>query len=284
MDFIIKDTDMGKIEPKNWMELYFDRIGIKIQPDEVALSDLNQLMLSHIQTFPFEMLDYFLGTAPTINLDTIRRKFLVHFRGGGCSQQNALFAGVLRCLGITCRYGMARVPRADSLPSPRAHMVLFLEWQNQNLLCDVGYGIEGPLYPLKIEIGLVQKQGVHDFRIILVKEEFFALERSVRGGWKRLYLFDFRTYDLEDFEPANYFNSLSPNSIFTKSLIVSKPTLEGGILIHNRNVISLIGEYRQKETVESIDQLVNLLQSHFSLQVAKSDFLRLPDVLKRISK
>ncbi|WP_259782593.1 arylamine N-acetyltransferase family protein [Aestuariispira ectoiniformans] len=267
-----------------WLSIYQQRIGVTFPSSEPTVSDLNRLTLAHIQAFPFEMLDYFLDTAPTVDLDIIRQKFLLECRGGGCSQQNALFAEALRFLGVRCHYGMARVPREDGRPSPRAHMILFLEYRGHtNWLCDVGYGMGGPLYPLRMDLGVVQKQGCHEFRIVAADAQFLALERYSQERWKRLYVFDLRHYDLQDFEPANYFNTLSPKSIFTRNLIVSRPTLEGGVLIRNRNFIFWDGEEYRKEAIQSLDHLVYLLQSQFLIRVEPLDFVNLPTMFRRMA-
>lgn len=261
---------------QSWLDLYLSRICRSDHRRIETFDGLATIMQAHIGAFPFEMLDYFVGTPPTVDVDMILQKFLVRQRGGGCSQQNALFQTILRELGVVCSFGMARVPREDGNPSPRAHMILFVELEERSWLCDVGYGVGGPLQPILIEPGRVQQQGHHQFQVSLADGDFYALRRLSHDFWKTLYLFDHRTYDLQDFEPANYFNSLSPRSIFTRNLIVGRTTFTGGKLIRNNSFTILDGDHLSRQRIRSCEHLSELLFDHFSIPLAQSDFIHLP--------
>ncbi len=273
---IIGNSDFISRACPDWLDVYLVKIGCRCDEAANGLAGLSTLMWNHISTFSFEMLDFFVGAEPTIELDSVIEKFLYNNRGGGCSQQNGLFSMVLNRLGFSCDFGMARVPREDGAKSPRGHMFLFINLSGKRWLCDVGYGLGGPLQPILIKTDLVQQSGMSQFRIEYINDEFMALQRLSQGAWKTLYLFDQRTYDLSDFEPANYFNSLSPRSLFTKNLIVSRPTQAGGFLIRNRKFSYLENGIVRHEKIWSLNHLVELLEVNFFIRLTGNDFVNLP--------
>ncbi|KZL24681.1 arylamine N-acetyltransferase family protein [Pseudovibrio sp. WM33] len=259
----------------DWLSTYCDRVGWQ-SPQINSVEGLAQLFLAHISTFPFDMMDYFLGTTPTVNLDTILNKFLHKGRGGGCSQQNAILHSMLDKLGVSSRLGMARIARADGAPSPRSHMVLYVEMEGQTWLCDAGYGVFGPAQPIVIEPDLVQQLGAYPFKIKKGTGEFYTLTRLSGEIWKPIYRFDLRTYDLQDFGPVNFYNSLSPESQFTQNLIVSRPSLTGGLLIRNNALIKIEGATQTRQRIETRAHLVSLLETHFSIIIEEEDFVHSP--------
>lgn len=267
-----------------WLSIYQQRIGVTFPSSEPTVSDLNRLTLAHIQAFPFEMLDYFLDTAPTVDLDIIRQKFLLECRGGGCSQQNALFAEALRFLGVRCHYGMARVPREDGRPSPRAHMIFVPGISGAYKLamrCRIRHGRAA----LSVEDGSwgSAKTGVPRIQDCCRRRTISCLGALFPGEMEALVCLRSPPLRFAGFEPANYFNTLSPKSIFTRNLIVSRPTLEGGVLIRNRNFIFWDGEEYRKEAIQSLDHLVYLLQSQFLIRVEPLDFVNLPTMFRRMA-
>ncbi|MFE0017530.1 arylamine N-acetyltransferase [Mesorhizobium sp. NPDC059054] len=266
----------GALGSEVWLGRYLSKVGYQQVAADSKLQVLTSVMEGHIRAFPFEMLDYFLGTAPTVDIDSILEKFLVRGRAGGCSQQNALLQRMLQSLNISSQFGMAKIAREDERPSPRAHMVLFAELDGDLWLCDVGFGIGGPLGPLMIRAGVEQEQGFHKFRISEAHAGLLVLERQVHGFWTPLYYFDLRRYDLADFEPANYFNSLSPKSLFTKNLIVSRPTSIGGVVIRNDTLTTRDCATSVQERIFSVRHLCEILESVFSLRVSTCDFHNLP--------
>jgi N-hydroxyarylamine O-acetyltransferase len=161
-------------------------------------------------------------------------------------------------------------------------MILFVEMQSYSWLCDVGYGLFGPLQPILIEPGVVQQQGAHQFKIIPAGGELLSLARLSQNLWKPIYHFDRRTYDLPDFEPANFYNSLSPRSIFTKNLIVARPSLTGGTMIRNNIFATVERETQTRQRIESSEHLVDMLDRHFSISLRQADFVHLPSGLTPI--
>lgn len=259
----------------DWLGRYCARIGWR-ERHVSGIASLSQIMLAHVESFPFDMLDYFLGTPPTIEIEIILRKFLLGGRGGGCSQQNAILHTMLGQLGVGSRLGMARVVRTDGRRSPRAHMILFIEMEGRHWLCDGGYGVFGPVQPVLIEPGLIQRQGELQFIITPSDGDFLTLSRLSNGSWKPIYQFDRRTYDLQDFAPANFYNSLSPHSPFTRNLIVGRPSLTGGVMIRNNVLIKIEGADHTRQRVKSLAHLVELLAALFSIVLREEDFVHAP--------
>ncbi len=270
--FDITSPARGSVD---WLSTYCNRIGWQsLQINGVE--DLSEIFLAHITSFPFDMMDYFLGTAPTVDLDAILNKFLLKGRGGGCSQHNAMLHSMLGKLGVPSQLGMARIDRADGAPSPRAHMVIFVEMEGQSWLCDAGYGVLGPAQPVLIKTDLVQQLGAFDFKVLKGSGEFYTLARRSRQVWKPIYKFDLRTYDLQDFGPANFYNSLSPESQFTQNLIVSRPNLTGGLMIRNNALIKIDGTTQTRQRITTREHLVALLKTHFDIVLEKEDFIHSP--------
>lgn len=263
------------IAPTSWLDEYCAATGWCGRPVANA-DDLSAFFAAHVRRFPFDMLDYFLGTPPTVDIDTVLTKFLRCRRGGGCSQHNAILQRMLQDLGVTAHFGMARVWRGSNGATPRTHMFLLLELDDRLWLCDGGYGIFGPIEPLLLQTDLVQRQGAQTYRIVRDTGKFHALLRLTSQGWTPMYQFDFRTYDLCDFAPTNYYNSLSPNSPFTRNLVVAWPGLGGGSMICNDRLIGFDHGRTEHRRITSIAELTTLLDQRFSISIHPANFANLP--------
>ncbi|WP_371671588.1 arylamine N-acetyltransferase [Streptomyces sp. NBC_00289] len=214
------------------------RLGAE-RPARPTADALRELQLRHLRTVPFENLSIHLGEEIVLTEDRLLDKVVGARRGGFCYELNGLFGALLTALGFEVALLAARVYADEGrLGIPYDHLALRVrtvdagEW-----LADVGFGAHSH-YPLALgEKGeQVDPGGV--FRIGEAEPD----AAGARGGagtpgtadldvaldGKAVYRLETRPRVLGDFVAGAWWHSTSPQSHFTRSLVCSRVTEDGG--------------------------------------------------------
>lgn len=211
------------------LDAYLKRIGFEgtSVPD---FGTLKQMMQRQLRTVPFENLDVRAGKVVSIAPDDIVAKIIPTRRGGYCYEVNSLFAMALETIGIPYTLAGAR-PMTFPERRARTHMVIIATVAGKRYLCDTGYGRLAIREPMDLDlIGVAVKQDHDTYRLILENGEYIV-QAQMPGGWDDLYSFNLDRFELVDFVPANWFNSTSPDSIFTQKTLLMRHTDDGRILL-----------------------------------------------------
>jgi N-hydroxyarylamine O-acetyltransferase len=225
---------------------------------------LSELHLAHATHIPFENLDIQLGRPIRLDLESLQAKLVRGFRGGYCFEQNTLFAGALEQLGFRVTRLAARVRFGATRPLPRTHMLLRVEAEGSPWLADVGFGGEGLLKPLPLAPDHPVQQFGRTYRL---QEEpgLWVLQALQRGMWLDYYAFTLEPQLPVDYEPANWFTSTHPDSIFVRTLTAQRQTPEVRFVLRQREFTVIRGDDTETRTLADNEELLRVLAETFGL-------------------
>ncbi|GAA1972521.1 arylamine N-acetyltransferase family protein [Catenulispora subtropica] len=203
---------------------YLERIGVTgpLEPDAESLRRLHS---AHLHTVPFENLSIHLGEDMSLDVGALYEKIVTRRRGGFCYELNGLFAVLLESLGYRVRRMSVRTFSPDHGFSPPAdHLALHVTDQDGTAwLTDVGFGRHTE-YPLRFDDRGEQADPGGLFRIT----EYEDGELDVLRVGEQQYRIDPRALALSDFKVAMWWQRTSPEALFTRNLICSVLTDDGG--------------------------------------------------------
>ncbi|MGC5701701.1 arylamine N-acetyltransferase [Pseudomonas sp. NFXW11] len=261
-----------------WLAGYLERLE---NPGacKLDLATLARLHEAHITHIPFDMADGFLGQDVPFTLEHVVQKIVYERRGGGCTQMNGIFAEVLHSLGFSVQRTLAKTFQHGVCRELSTHMVLLVKVEGKRWLCDVGFGLRGPIRPLSLEQcdeQVPQVQGCHRYRVKrLINREW--LVEYLRGEcWQGLLVVRDADYSYEEFRVTHFYNTHAPTSLFAQHLICARPHLEGGDLLQNGTLVCVRGKRRSSYTASHLDELIDLLQAHFNIVLCAQHFQHLP--------
>ncbi|MFG2022508.1 arylamine N-acetyltransferase [Streptomyces sp. NPDC048825] len=217
-------------------DAYLRRIGAE-RPALPTADALRELQLRHLLTVPFENLSIHLGEEVVLEEKQLLDKVVRARRGGFCYELNGAFGALLAELGFEVTLLAARVyGEGERLGIPFDHLALRVRtWDRGDWLVDVGFGANSHC-PLAFGERGEQVDPAGMFRLA----EAGADPAGVRGGTAGSgdldvlrdgtpqYRLELRPRVLEDCVSGAWWHSTSPVSHFTRSLVCSRVTDEGG--------------------------------------------------------
>ena len=253
------------------LDAYLQRIDYR-GPRRATRAVLQTLHECHRTHIPFENADVRLGRPIRLDLAALQAKLVHGRRGGYCFEHNSLFAAALRALGFAPRTLEARVRPAGALaPLPRTHMLLALDLGGRRWLADVGFGGDGPLWPVPWS-GAISAQPGGDYRI--VREGTLRVLRLRRyRAWEDLYTFGPESALPVDYEMANHYTATHPDSRFVRMFTVQSASASARHILRGRSysVRRAAGEVcRELEPGE----VVALVRGRFGLGLTSTEILR----------
>ncbi len=161
------------------LSAYFARVGYA-GGGAPTLDTLAALHLRHTEAIAFENLNPVLGWPVDLDPKALVRKLVGERRGGYCYEQNLLFGQVLTALGfwVTGLAGRVRWNTPDCVMTPRSHMLLRVDLDAHPHIVDVGFGVQTPTMPLRLETNVAQTTPHGRFRLIKAGDGFM-LEAEV---------------------------------------------------------------------------------------------------------
>lgn len=195
--------------------------------DYNALCKLTEAHLAHI---PFENLAQHGGRGGPVklNLASIERKLLDRKRGGFCLELNALFASLLRELGLQVVIVPAVVYKEEKggFDHPPTHVLLIVTLPGDGLkyFVDVGFG-EPPCHPLIYHCEKEQLTAEGMKSRLIKRNEMIALEWYKDGIWMSRLQWSWRDSITTDSPELETFQGIldlvhHPDSNFSGKLIV----------------------------------------------------------------
>ncbi len=241
-------------------DAYLRRLGAD-QPAWPTVDALRELHLRHLRTVPFENLSIHLGEEIVLEEKRLLDKVVEARRGGFCYELNGAFGALLATLGYDVTLLAARVyGDGGRLGILYDHLALRVRTvDGGDWLADVGFGAHFHL-PLAFGERGEQEDPGGTFRIA----EAGADAAGVRGGHgtveaadldvicdgRPVYRLEVRPRVLDDFTAGAWWHSSSPASHFSRSLVCSRITDDGGrITLSGRRftVTAPDGTKRQRE-------------------------------------
>ncbi|TLS40016.1 arylamine N-acetyltransferase [Streptomyces montanus] len=216
-------------------DAYLRRIGAE-RPAWPTAEVLRDLQLRHLRTVPFENLSIHLGEEIVLEEERLLNKVVDARRGGFCYELNGAFGALLAELGYEVTLLAARVyGEGERLGIPYDHLALRVrsvdggEW-----LVDVGFGANSHL-PLAFGERTEQVDPAGTFRVAEAAADAAGVRGDASGAdldvvrdGRPQYRLEMRPRVLGDFVSGVWWHTTSPVSHFTRSLVCSRVTEDGG--------------------------------------------------------
>jgi N-hydroxyarylamine O-acetyltransferase len=248
------------------LDAYFDRIGYT-GPCTAELETLRALHLRHARTIAFENLNPLLRWPVPLDAASLEQKLVRDGRGGYCFEQNLLFSHALRALGFSVTGLAARVMwnMPEGTATPRSHMVLLVDLDDDAYVADVGFGGMTLTGPLRLEPNVAQETPHEPFRLIKAGDAL-VMQALVDSAWKALYRFDLHEQLQQDYEVTNWYLSNHPQSHFVTGLIAARPDSDRRYVLRNREfAVHHVRGGTERRVLTSTSDLLSTLEYVFRL-------------------
>ncbi|MDF3297459.1 arylamine N-acetyltransferase family protein [Streptomyces tropicalis] len=219
-------------------DAYLRRIGAGRRPRPTS-EVLRELHLRHLRTVPFENLSIHLGEEIVLEEQRLVDKVVGDRRGGFCYELNGAFGALLAALGFGVTLLAARVYGEEERTGiPYDHLALRVRTvDGGDWLADVGFGTHSH-FPLAFGERGEQVEPGGTFGVVESGPDTAGVRGPggaagaadldvVRDG-RPQYRLELRPRALGDFAVGAWWHSTSPASHFTRSLVCSRLTEDGG--------------------------------------------------------
>ncbi len=231
---------------------------------------LNGLQFSHLMTIPFENID--IECKVKIELDNSYNKIVNNQRGGLCYELNYSFYQLLKEIGFEVKMISARVfsNKEKEFGPEYDHMALIVKINDKEYLVDVGFG-EFSLYPLTLELNVIQNDQSGDFRIEQYNEEYLIVKKvNLSNIFEAEYIFSTRERSINEFYQMCKYHQTDIKSHFTQKLICSLATIDGRVTITNNTLKKTINGVVSEQKLKDEEEIRRILYKYFNIKIAPS--------------
>ncbi|MFJ4562596.1 arylamine N-acetyltransferase [Streptomyces caelestis] len=268
------------------VDAYLRRLGAE-HPAWPTVDVLRELHLRHLRTVPFENLSIHLGEEIVLEEKRLLDKVVDARRGGFCYELNGAFGALLTALGYDVALLAARVyGDEERLGIPYDHLALRVRTvDGGDWLADVGFGAHSHL-PLAFGERGEQEDPGGTFRIVEARPD----AAGVRGGHDTVeaadldvirdgrpqYRLEVRPRVLGDFVAGAWWHSTSPVSHFTRSLVCSRVTEDGGRITLSGRRVTVTGAdgSREERELETDEEVLQVYRERFGIELGSVPTVR----------
>lgn len=207
----------GRPMKKLQIQQYLRKLQLNDFEPAVNLVTLTKLQDAHLKYIPYENFDCLNGKITSLKRQDMFNKVIMHNRGGICFELNGLYNWLLESLGFDVTSYSARFIDKMETYQLRRHRVMCVALGDKRYLTDVGVNSESPRVPLEITEGLIQSDGISQYKF--TRSEFWGwlLWQKERGKiWKRLFGFTEEPQIDKDFITASFWCDAHPDSPLSK--------------------------------------------------------------------
>jgi len=233
-----------------------------------SIEVLNRLQYSHLMTIPFENID--IQTKVNIELENSYNKIVNNKRGGFCYELNYSFYQLLKEIGFEVKMISARVfSNEDNVFGPEYdHMALIATIKTKQYLVDVGFG-EFSLYPLVMELNIIQNDPRGDFRIEQYDDEYLIVKKMNQSNtFSAEYIFSTKERSIKEFYQMCKYHQTNSKSHFTQKLICSLATVDGRITISDRTFKKTKNGVVSEQSLKNEEEIRLILLNDFNINIA----------------
>lgn len=251
------------------IQQYLRKLQLNDFEPAVNLATLTKLQDAHLKYIPYENFDSLNGKITSLKRQDMFNKVIMHNRGGICFELNGLYNWLLESLGFEVTSYAARFIDKMETYQLRRHRVMCVALGEKRYLTDVGVNSESPRVPLEITEGLIQSDGISQYKF--TRSEFWGwlLWQKERGKiWKRLFGFTEEPQIDKDFITASFWCDAHPDSPFIKSKKLSIFREDCNITIRSNYLKFYLGgrvKYRYK--INTGAELKEILWEYFGINV-----------------
>ncbi|MDQ0748394.1 N-hydroxyarylamine O-acetyltransferase [Streptomyces africanus] len=268
------------------VDAYLRRLGVE-HPASPTVDVLRELHLRHLRTVPFENLSIHLGEEIVLEEKRLLDKVVGARRGGFCYELNGAFGALLAALGYDVALLAGRVyGDGERLGIPYDHLALRVRTvDGGDWLADVGFGAHSHLPLVFGERGEQEDPG-GTFRIVEAQPD----AAGVRGGHdtaeaadldvirdgRPQYRLEVRPRVLGDFVAGVWWHSTSPVSHFTRSLVCSRVTEDGGRITLSGRRLTVTGAdgTREERELGTDEEVLGVYRERFGIELGSVPTLR----------
>lgn len=234
------------------------------QPVKADITSLTRLQLAHLKTVPFENLDIHYGKPISLETEDIFEKVVVNQRGGFCYELNGLFYALLREIGFNAKRVSARVAIEGGGFTPEYdHLAIVVSIDGLDYLTDVGFG-RFAVVPLPIKSGTRIADGMGEFQIKAVDDQYFQVDRVENEVSAPEYIFSMTERNLSDFREMCEFHQQSADSHFTRKKLISILRDDGRITLTDTQ-LKISGRHSTQVKDFEPDDFENYLDKYFGI-------------------
>jgi N-hydroxyarylamine O-acetyltransferase len=235
---------------------------------------LGEVVKRHLASLPFASLSVRLGDDMPLALPLLYARLVERLRGGYCFEQNGLLEAMLQALGFQTRLVLARVIYGQDIHPGLTHRIMLVTLEGADHLVDVGFGPLGPRVPVPMA-GTEQVDGWRRYRVAEPRSGEFHLQYLKDSGWYSLYRFELHRYGDSDCELGHFYSHRHPGATFVNHLVVARLLPDRVLSLRNRDYRVITAQGEQVSSVESADQLFQLLTADLGLAVTPAEASRL---------
>lgn len=260
-------------------DAYLRRLGVA-HPARPTAEALRALHLAHLRTVPFENLSVHLGEEIVLEEERLVDKLVGGRRGGFCYELNGAFGALLTALGFDVDLLAGRVyGDGGRLGIPYDHLALRVRTEDGgDWLADVGFGAHSHC-PLAFGDRGEQPDPGGTFRIAAAgPDEAADLDVELNGAPQ--YRLETRPRALGDFAAGAWWHSTSPQSHFTRSLVCSRITEDGGriTLSGRRWTVTAADGTREVRELDSDEEVLAVYRERFGIELTTVPAVGVPAV------
>lgn len=248
------------------LHAYLDRIGYTAGT-ECTPENLHKLIRCHLETVPFENLDFCynpkrMSTKP----EDMYHKVVERKRGGVCFELNAIFFWLMEQMGYESYPLHVRLMMHPGMPAPITHRGNMAVINGKKYFCDVGFGGPGPKGLVAVDETDVQMIGGEPF-MVEKNGLYVTIFRQNEGKWAPIIQFADIPAINEDFEFLLYAFTADPQSHFVVSRIVNLCLPNNGYLaLTDREFTARKGGETIRRTLESEEEVWEILRTEFAIE------------------
>ena len=254
------------------LQQYFNRIGMDGKaPLPLTGETLSRIQSAQLASIPYENLDLLRGIPLKLDPDALFEKLVLRRRGGYCFEVNGLMADVLRTMGFSVTQYAARMLLGKTEVQARRHRVLCVAARDGDFLCDAGMNREMQRTALRMQPGLVQSDGVSEYR--LERDEFFGwmlYQRLPHHDFWPVYAFTEEPQADLDYEMPSFWCEKHPDSPLNK---INRISIVRGTehlsMLGDELIRFAEGEVRERRVIEKREQ-PGLFAELFGIRVRAS--------------
>lgn len=244
-------------------------VRISVEGEQPLNADtLSKIVAAHYQAIPYENLDILAGVPLNLSADALFDKLITRRRGGFCFELNEALGTLLASLGFSVTHLAARFilgEPTDVLPM-RRHHILLVHLPDGDWLCDAGIMREAPRMALRLEPGLVQSDGIGQYKF--VTDPFYGhilMQKLPGGDFVPFFGFTMEPQISADFVMPCFYCEKHPDSPFIRANMVGIYTLTGSWNLSGKELRRLEGAGIVERRTLSDKELPGVLQDIFGM-------------------
>lgn len=234
---------------------------LEIDQEIESLEDITKLIKAHLRTFCFCSLRVLLNEEVSLELRDIYDNIVVKRRGGYCFEHNKLMFEVLKELGFSVQYYLARVVNNTNNIPPQTHRFTLLKLGKEEYLIDVGIGFRTPSVPIILgDKPSVSHLGI-EYKVSQFEDNTFSMQLIENSKPFYLTKFDLKECYEVDFEMGNFYSYKNPKAVFVNNFVASR--IEDNIIysLVNNRYFEIKANKTEEIEVTNSKQLEEILQN-----------------------